>query len=80
MRSKEKPGLGLELVPASPPSWLGDADTRIHRRGTAQGPPEEEKNSKALVAHTFSPSTWEAEADGSLSLRPAWFTKLVPGQ
>jgi len=24
-------------------------------------------------------STWEAEADGSLSLRPAWSTNRVPG-
>jgi hypothetical protein len=28
----------------------------------------------ALVAHTFNPSTWEAEAGGFLSLRPAWST------
>jgi hypothetical protein len=28
-----------------------------------------------VVAHTFNPSTWEAEAGGFLSLRPAWFTK-----
>ena len=28
-----------------------------------------------MVAHTFNPSTWEAEADGSLSVRPAWPTK-----
>jgi hypothetical protein len=27
-----------------------------------------------VVAHTFNFSTWEAEAGGSLSLRPAWFT------
>jgi hypothetical protein len=25
-----------------------------------------------VVAHTFNPSTWEAEAGGFLSLRPAW--------
>jgi hypothetical protein len=25
--------------------------------------------------HAFYPSTGEAEADGSLSLRPAWFTE-----
>jgi hypothetical protein len=25
-----------------------------------------------VVAHAFNPSTWEAEAGGSLSLRPAW--------
>ena len=28
-----------------------------------------------VVAHAFSPSTWEAEADGFLSSRPAWSTK-----
>jgi hypothetical protein len=33
-----------------------------------------------MVAHTFNPSTWEAEAGGFLSLRPAWSTKWVPGQ
>jgi hypothetical protein len=30
--------------------------------------------------HAFSPSTWEAEAGGFLSLRPAWSTKCAPGQ
>jgi hypothetical protein len=33
-----------------------------------------------VVAHTFSPSTQEAEAGGSLSLRPAWSTDQVLGQ
>jgi hypothetical protein len=33
-----------------------------------------------VVVHTFNPSTWEAEAGGFLSLRPAWSTKWVPGQ
>ena len=33
-----------------------------------------------LVAHTFNPSTWEAEAGEFLSLRPAWSTEWVPGQ
>jgi hypothetical protein len=28
-----------------------------------------------VVAHAFNPSTQEAEADGFLSLRPAWSTK-----
>jgi hypothetical protein len=27
-----------------------------------------------VVAHTFNPSTWEAEAGGFLSSRPAWST------
>jgi hypothetical protein len=29
----------------------------------------------AVVALAFNPSTWEAEAGGFLSSRPAWFTK-----
>jgi hypothetical protein len=33
-----------------------------------------------MVAHAFNPSTWEAEAGGSLSSRPPWSTKRVPGQ
>jgi major histocompatibility complex class I len=28
-----------------------------------------------MVAHAFNPSTWEAEAGGFLSLRPAWSTE-----
>ena len=30
--------------------------------------------------HAFNPSTREAEANGSLSSRPAWLTEWVPGQ
>jgi hypothetical protein len=37
-------------------------------------------DSQAVVAHTFNPSTWEAEAGGILSLRPAWSTEWVQGQ
>jgi hypothetical protein len=33
-----------------------------------------------MVAHTFNPSTWEAEAGGFLSSRPAWSTEWGPGQ
>ena len=29
---------------------------------------------QVIVAHTFNPSTWEAEAGKYLSLRPAWST------
>jgi hypothetical protein len=28
-----------------------------------------------VVVHAFNPSTWEAEAGGFLSTRPAWSTK-----
>ena len=31
--------------------------------------------SRAVVAQAFNPSTWEVEAVGFLSLRPAWTTK-----
>jgi hypothetical protein len=30
--------------------------------------------SQAVVVHVFNPSTWEAEAGGFLSSRPAWCT------
>jgi len=33
-----------------------------------------------LVVQGLDPSTWEAEAGGSLSLRPAWSTQWVPGE
>jgi hypothetical protein len=38
---------------------------------------ESQKNSlePGVVAHAFNPSTWEAEAGGFLSSRPAWSTK-----
>ena len=36
---------------------------------------KEEKDKADVVAHKFDPSTWEAEAGGFLSSRPAWSTK-----
>jgi hypothetical protein len=36
--------------------------------------------SQAVMAHAFNPSTWEAEAGGFLSLRPAWFTEFQDSQ
>ena len=36
---------------------------------------KEKLTSQAVVVHAFNPSTWEAEAGGSLILRPAWFTE-----
>jgi hypothetical protein len=38
------------------------------------------KYEPGVVAHTFNPSTWEAEAGRFLSPRPAWFSKWVLGQ
>jgi hypothetical protein len=32
------------------------------------------------MAFYFNPSTWEAEADRSLGLRPTWSSEQVPGQ
>jgi hypothetical protein len=34
----------------------------------------------AVVAHGFYPSTWDAEAGGSLSLRPAWSAEFQDSQ
>ena len=36
--------------------------------------------SRAVVSHAFNLSTWEAEAGGFLSSRPAWSTEWVPRQ
>ena len=33
-----------------------------------------------VVLHPFNPSTWQAKSGRFLSSRPAWSTKLVPGQ
>jgi hypothetical protein len=32
--------------------------------------------SRAVVAHSFNPSTWETEAGGFLSSRPGWSTRV----
>ena len=36
---------------------------------------QKEIKEPGVVAHAFDPSTWEAEAGGFLSSRPAWSTK-----
>jgi hypothetical protein len=36
---------------------------------------KEEIKEPGVVVHAFNPSTWEAEAGGFLSLRPAWSTE-----
>jgi hypothetical protein len=36
---------------------------------------QQQNNSRALVAHAFNPSTWEAEAGRFLSSRPVWSTE-----
>jgi hypothetical protein len=45
---------------------------RVSREGVKI---EKKKAKPGMVAHTFNPSTQEAEAGGFLSLRPAWSTK-----
>ena len=35
---------------------------------------------QGMVVHAFNPSTWRAEAGGSLNSKPAWSTERVPGQ
>ena len=62
-------------------SASGKLTARFH---TAKFPTCEKELKKSLkssvVAHTFNPSTPEAEAGRSLSLRPAWSTEQVLGQ
>jgi hypothetical protein len=43
-----------------------------HRK---ENKPLKEKESRAVVAHAFNPSTWEVKAGRFLSLRPAWSTE-----
>jgi hypothetical protein len=38
------------------------------------------KRSQTVVAHAFNLSTWEAEAGGCLSSRPAWSTEFQDSQ
>jgi hypothetical protein len=38
------------------------------------------KSKPGVLVHSFNPSTMEAEAGGSLNLRPFWSTQGVPGQ
>jgi major histocompatibility complex class I len=37
--------------------------------------PTKQVQGPGMVAHAFNPNTWEAEAGGFLSSRPAWSTK-----
>ena len=79
---KEKPGTGIQaswsnkpthpvsLVITSPPDRLALLSLPIQNTLFRPG----------LLAHTFNPSTWEAEAGGFPSSKPAWSTEWVPGQ
>jgi hypothetical protein len=50
------------------------------RRGEERRGEKRRPRSWAVVAHAFNPSTWEAEADGFLSSRPAWSTEFQVSQ
>jgi hypothetical protein len=53
----------------------------LHRIGSLLGSPSEvilkgmRWEGQTVMAHTFNPSTWDAEAGGFLSSRPAWSTE-----
>jgi hypothetical protein len=62
-----------------PESWIG---TKVRIRALEEEQPEvmkrnapEKKKKPGMVAHTFNPSTREAEAGRFLSSRTAWSTK-----
>jgi hypothetical protein len=61
-----------ELPDTSPSTSLAGAKLEIFENcSRVQDHPAE----PGVVAHTFNPSTREAEAGGSLSSRPAWSTE-----
>jgi hypothetical protein len=47
----------------------------VGSRAIVQNLREKKKTMPDVVAHAFNPSTWEAEAGGFLSSRPAWSTE-----
>jgi hypothetical protein len=50
--------------------------TKIHLKKNTIDIKKERKGWVVVAAtHTFDPSTWDAEAGGFLSCRPAWSTK-----
>jgi hypothetical protein len=57
------PNMGMGQVVATRKEWM---------RGL---PLKTQLSPLKVVAHNFNPSTWEAEAGGFLSSRPAWSTK-----
>jgi hypothetical protein len=63
------------------PLYFGTIVTRLYtlqlykREKKKRKKKKKKKGSRAVVAHAFNPSTWEAETGGLLSSRPAWSTK-----
>jgi len=60
------------------PSFSGNISCNSHQKKTALW--DKSVKSAVMVVYTFNTSTWETEAGGSLSSRPAWSTEWVPGQ
>jgi hypothetical protein len=60
------------------PAWSTQQCSRISRptkRDPVSKTNKQKTKTKQTTPHAFNPSTWEAEASGFLSLRPAWSTK-----
>ena len=64
----------LELSVQSLPLELREPLRKTGKNCISQRGPVHKKNTArwAVVVHVFNPSTWEAEAGGFLSSRPAW--------
>jgi hypothetical protein len=64
-----------------PTGWKKRLSSDLHMHAVAHMYCQPQKKINAIlkntlvVAHAFNPSTWEAEAGGFLSSRPAWSTK-----
>jgi hypothetical protein len=63
-----QPGVHIKFRPVRASQRNPDSNNKVRKC-------VKEKSSRAVVAHAFNPSTWEAEAGRFLSLRPAWSTE-----
>ena len=62
---------------------ISTRDPRCHKfmvSSPERDPGSKPKLRQVVAAHTFNPSTQEADAGGSLSSRSPWSIKQVPGQ
>jgi hypothetical protein len=68
-------GLGIDEILSECPllngAWKCQSPKDLGHTGKSRSSSE----CRAVVAHDFNPSTWEAEAGGFLSSRPAWSTE-----
>jgi hypothetical protein len=60
----------VSSVPSTHPGQLSTVQCKSFFFGG-----ELRKGFSAVVAHAFNPSTWEAQAGGFLSSKPAWSTE-----